>query len=104
MGTICVEFSQLTDDKIGLVAAMMQMTPQEVITRIVETGLKSLDAKTVEENKDVYYAQGPTKQLCPYCGSPLKTTERRPDGNSTCTAGHTFPTKSAVAFNCTSEP
>lgn len=33
---------------------------------------------------------------CPFCGSPGKTRERRPNGNDTCMQGHTYPSRNAV--------
>lgn len=34
--------------------------------------------------------------LCPLCGAPGKTRERRLDGNDTCVNGHTYPSKDAL--------
>lgn len=33
---------------------------------------------------------------CPTCGSPGVTRERRPNGNDTCSNGHTYPSKDGV--------
>lgn len=34
--------------------------------------------------------------VCPKCGAPGSTRERRPNGNDTCTAGHSYPSRHAV--------
>lgn len=34
--------------------------------------------------------------LCPFCGAPGVTRERRPNGNDTCAHGHTYPSKDSV--------
>lgn len=33
---------------------------------------------------------------CPACGAPEISRERRPNGNSTCTSGHTYQSRMAV--------
>ncbi len=97
MGIICVEFSDQTDDKIGLVAVMLSMTPQEVIIRFVEHSLKSLDAKTPKEPEDARLKDDTAKKrVCPHCAGDIESTERRLDGNSVCVNGHTFPTRLSV--------
>ena len=34
--------------------------------------------------------------FCPECGAPGVTRERRPNGNDTCTNGHTYPSADAT--------
>lgn len=34
--------------------------------------------------------------LCPICGQPGISRERRPDGNDKCYNAHTYPSKSAI--------
>lgn len=36
------------------------------------------------------------KPHCPACGAPMKTRERRPNGNDTCEGGHTYPSANSV--------
>lgn len=36
------------------------------------------------------------KNYCPKCGAKITERERRPNGNSRCETGHTFPTSQAV--------
>lgn len=33
---------------------------------------------------------------CPICQAPTRLTERRPNGNSTCANGHTYPSAEAL--------
>lgn len=40
-----------------------------------------------------------SEPLCPACQSPIKTRERRPDGDATCFEGHKFPIKDSVYVN-----
>jgi hypothetical protein len=95
--------------KGGLVGAM-QFTGEKV--DVTSQALAAVAEKLVKENQIISWsmADGRTLQLradyvtkpaalivrhCPICGSSLVTTERRPNGNSTCDQGHIFPTASA---------
>lgn len=42
--------------------------------------------------------------LCPECGVPGKTRERRPNGNDTCQNGHTYPSGNAIYVVKVKEP
>jgi hypothetical protein len=49
-----------------------------------------------EMSRIIEEAFKPTYGLCPHCGSPGVSRERRPGGNDACAEGHVYPSKAAV--------